>query len=112
MARRTATVHVAYESFPEISQPVPEVGRIPMRSHRSHHRPPRPDLHVEPNGTGWSVRAEGDRVPCFIGPSRHEAFVWACDMARRSRTCVLVHRTDGRVLTEIDLTDPGADLDL
>ena len=95
-------------------RPAPEPGRYRLPLWRA--SPTRPDQHVEPHGGGWSVRGDDDPEPSFVGPSRHEAFVWACAAARRHRSTVYVHRSDGGVTAALDFgdylspADPFADL--
>lgn len=58
-------------------------------------------LHVQRDTDGWCV-CEDDDAPLFAGPSRHEAFVWASEVAQRDRRAVLVHRTDGTVVSVVN----------
>lgn len=67
-------------------------------------RRPRPDQHVEPHPDGWAVRADGEESPHYVCPNRNEAFEWAARTARQDKARVIVHRTDGSVVTTLDLS--------
>lgn len=97
--------NAVYLSAALADNPDPSVGdSLEKRIVLSVYRRARPsgDLHVEPYGSAWCAREEGDGEPRLICPSRHEAFVWASEVAHRCCRRMFVHRSDGEVVASFD----------
>jgi|SRR5882672_8222031 len=53
--------------------------------------------HVVPYGSVWAVRGEGNGRPTSIHRTQAEAIEAAREIARKQRSELVIHRSDGRI---------------
>ena len=53
--------------------------------------------HVVPYDGGWAVRGEGNERPTSVHHTQAKAIEAAREIARKQRSELIVHRTDGRI---------------